>query len=134
MLKRAAAMEREVRERMRADGKVHVKLDKAALRAIGSKLAGLDVDCVVVCFLHAHAYPRHEARAAAILKKILGRKVAVITSAQIYPEFREYERLSTTVLNAVVGSLPTPMAARMRPRLGSLAKKAVFTSGECAIA
>ncbi len=100
----------EVPERMRADGKVHVKLDETALRAIGAKLAGLAVDCVVVCFLHAHAYPRHEARAAAILRKILGKKIAVITSAQIYPEFREYERFSTTVLN---GALLTVIDAYM---------------------
>ena len=98
----------EVPERMRADGKVHVKLDEAALRAIAAKLADLKVDCVVVCFLHAHAFPRHEARAAAILRRALGRGVAVITSSQIHPEFREYERFSTTVLN---GALLTVMDA-----------------------
>jgi N-methylhydantoinase A len=98
----------EVPERMRADGKVHVRLDEPALRTIAARLLALKVDCVAVCFLHAHAFPRHEARAAAILRRALGRGVAVITSAEIYPEFREYERFSTTVLN---GALLTVMDA-----------------------
>ena len=92
----------EVPERMRADGKVHVKLDEAALRKLAARLAALKVDCVAVCFLHAHAFPKHEARAAAILRRALGKGVAVITSAEIYPEFREYERFSTTVLNGAL--------------------------------
>ena len=60
------------------------------------------MDCVAVCFLHSHAYPRHEERAAQILRKILGHEVAVITSSSVYPEFREYERFSTAVLNGAL--------------------------------
>jgi len=47
----------EVPERMRAGGTVHVTLDERAFASIATRLAGLDVDCVAVCFLHAHAFP-----------------------------------------------------------------------------
>lgn len=92
----------EVAERMRADGTVHLPLDEDGVRSAAAAMARDGVDCVAVCFLHAHAFPDHEDRAAAILRDELGPSVPVITSAMVYPEFREYERFSTTVLNAAL--------------------------------
>jgi N-methylhydantoinase A len=92
----------EVPERMRADGTVHVPLDEDAVRRAGEAMAADGVDCAAVCFLHAHAFPAHEERAAEILRDVLGEGASVMTSAEVYPEFREYERFSTTVLNAVL--------------------------------
>jgi len=92
----------EVAERMRADGTVHVPLDEEELTALAPMLRAERVDCVVVCFLHAHSYPAHERRAVAILRQALGNDVPVIASSTIYPEFREYERFSTAVLNAAL--------------------------------
>lgn len=92
----------EVAERMRADGRVHVPLDEAELAALAPRLAAACVDCVVVCFLHAHSYPAHEKRAVEILQQALGNAVPVIASSTIYPEFREYERFSTATLNAAL--------------------------------
>ena len=92
----------EVEERMRADGVVHKPLDEKGVERAARSLARAGVDCVAVCFLHAHAYPQHEERAAQILRRLLGRNVAVITSSSVYPEFREYERFSTTVLNGAL--------------------------------
>ena len=63
--------------------------DTPGVEAAARKLARAGVDCVAVCFLHAHAYPKHEQRAARILRRVLGKKVAVITSSSVYPEFRE---------------------------------------------
>lgn len=92
----------EVPERMRADGVVHKPLDEDAVRRVAAQMATEQVDCVAVCFLHAHAFPEHEMRAAEILQGELGAGVDVVTSSMVYPEFREYERFSTTVLNAAL--------------------------------
>ena len=114
----------EVRERMRADGKVHVPLDEKGVEAAGRKLAREGVDCVAVCFLHAHAYPKHEQRAARILRRVLGKNVAVITSSSVYPEFREYERFSTTVLNGALLTVIDAYLARFARAVGALGVKA----------
>ena len=96
----------EVRERMLADGAVHKPLDEDALRSLVPAIVRAEVDCVVVGFLHSYAYPEHERRAAVILEEMLPTAIQVLTSASVYPEYREYERLSTTVLN---GALMTVM-------------------------
>lgn len=89
-----------VRERMDAQGRVVVPLDRAALRKIREPN-------VAVCFLHSYANPRHEREAAKVLK-------GATLSSEVLPEYREYERLSTTVLNAYVG----PVVGRYVERLG----------------
>lgn len=110
----------EVRERMRADGKVHLPLDEKGVEAAARKLAKEGVDCVAVCFLHAHAYPKHEQRAARILRRVLGKNVAVITSSSVYPEFREYERFSTTVLNGALLTVIDAYLARFAKEVRGL--------------
>lgn len=92
----------EVSERMRADGVVHIPLDENELKEIARKLKSEKVDCVAICFLHSHAFPEHEKRAAEILRKNMTDEVSIMTSSMVYPEFREYERFSTTVLNAAL--------------------------------
>jgi N-methylhydantoinase A len=81
----------EVGERMRADGTVHLPLPEPEVQAAGRRLAAARVDCIAVCFLHAHAYPAHERRAAEILRTMLPGTL-VIASHEVHPEFREYER------------------------------------------
>lgn len=96
----------EVTERMRADGEVIRPLDENEVRKIAESIVAAKTDCVVVCFLHAYAYPAHEQRAAEILREVLPADIFVLTSTSVYPEFREYERFSTAVLN---GALMTVM-------------------------
>ncbi|MSP67952.1 MAG: hydantoinase/oxoprolinase family protein [Alphaproteobacteria bacterium] len=98
----------EVRERRRADGRVHQPLDEAGVGRLAAELERAEVDCVVVCFLNAYAWPEHEVRAARILRKALPASIQVLVSTAVYPEFREYERFSTAVLN---GALLTVMNA-----------------------
>jgi N-methylhydantoinase A len=105
----------EVRERMRVDGTILVPLDEAEVDAIGERLAAERVDAVAVCFLHAYANPEHERKCAERLAKHLPH-ATITTSADVLPEFREYERFSTTALNAYV-------APRMRRYLGDLRGK-----------
>ena len=100
------ALRLEVPERRLADGTVHRALDEARLRELASVLQREQVDCVVVCFLHSYAWPEHERRAVGILADALPDSVRVIASSSVYPEFREFERFSTAVLN---GALLTTM-------------------------
>ena len=102
----------EVRERLMADGSISVPLDEEGVARIGRQLAEDRIEAVAICFLHSYANPEHERRSAEILACYL--PDAVITaSSQVLPEYREYERFSTTALNAYV-------APRMRRYLGEL--------------
>ena len=92
----------EVRGRRRADGSAHVPLDEDGVREAGRRLASEGIDCVAVCFLHSYAYPEDEERAVEILREVLPDSVYVLSSTEVYPEFREYERFSTAVLNGAL--------------------------------
>ncbi len=92
----------EVVERVRSDGSVLTALDEAAVAGLAKEIARLKIDAVAVCFLHSWANPAHERRAGEILRAALP-GVFVTLSHEILREFREYERTSTTVLNAYVG-------------------------------
>ena len=92
----------EVPQRRLADGSIHVKLDEGALEKVALQITGQNVDCVVVCFLHSYAFPEDENRAASLLEKLLPDNVKILTSSSVFPEFREYERFSTAVLNAAL--------------------------------
>jgi len=92
----------EVGGRRRADGSVHVPLNEEAVRQAGLSLASEGVNCVAVCFLHSYAYPEDEARAVEILREVMPDDVYVQSSTEVYPEFREYERFSTAVLNGAL--------------------------------
>lgn len=89
-----------VTERIRADGAVERELDRAEVRRAGQALAADGVTAVAVMFLHAYQNPAHEIEAAEVLSDIPGLTVA--TSHETSPEMREFERASTTVLNALL--------------------------------
>jgi N-methylhydantoinase A len=92
----------EVDERMSAQGDVLVALDEAQVREAALAFRDAGLDAVAICFLHAYANPAHEQRAKEIVREVLPAAYISISS-EVLPEFREYERLSTTVLNAAVG-------------------------------
>ena len=110
----------EVPERIRADGIIHTPLDEDKVREIAQQILVEGIDCVAVCFLHSHAFPQHEQRAAAILNEILGNKVEIMTSSMVYPEFREYERFSTTILNAALLTVLSAYLNRLSEKLFKL--------------
>jgi N-methylhydantoinase A len=89
-----------VRERTHFDGAVAARPRAADLRALTERLRRARVEAVAICFLHSYQNPANE-RAAA--KAVRGAYLAC--SYEVCPEFREYERASTTVLNAYVGPL-----------------------------
>ncbi|MBT3333132.1 MAG: hydantoinase/oxoprolinase family protein [Rhodospirillaceae bacterium] len=101
-----------VPERIAADGSVLLDLDEAAVRVLAGELAELGVEAVAVCFLHSYVNPSHEQRAGAILAEALP-GVSITLSAQVCPEIREYDRMSTACANAYV----QPMIAGYLNRL-----------------
>jgi N-methylhydantoinase A len=92
----------EVRERMNAAGEALLPIDAAAVEALGRHLNELDIEAVAICFLHSYANPAHETTAGEVLRRVCP-DTFVTTSHEILREFREYERTSTTALNAFVG-------------------------------
>ena len=93
----------EVRERMTADGDPLVPLDEEAVLELGRRLAD-DCEAVAVCFLHSYANPAHEQRAAELLRRA-SPSLSVVCSHEVAPEWREYERTSTTVIAAYVAPI-----------------------------
>ena len=97
----------EVPERLGPRGEVWRELDEAAVEILAGKLAECDVEALAICLLHSYADPRHEVRVEKILKKALGEDIYITRSSDILPAIREYERTSTTVVNAYVGPVVT---------------------------
>jgi N-methylhydantoinase A len=83
------------------DGEVLVPLDETGLRETVRGLRRDGVASIAICFLHSYVNPAHERRAAEIVREEAP-GVAVSLSSEISPVIREYERTSTTVVNAYV--------------------------------
>ena len=93
-----------VRERIRADGSVETPLDEESLARAVRALVRAKVESVAVCYLHAWRDDRHERRTAEVLEEALP-GAYVCLSSQVLPQIKEYQRVSTTVVNAYVGPL-----------------------------
>ncbi len=103
----------EVIERVRHDGTVEHALDEAALRRAAEALRDAEVQAVAICFLYSFLRPAHERRAREIVAEVLP-DAFISTSHEVAPEFREFERMSTAVVNAYLG----PVMRRYIRRLG----------------
>jgi N-methylhydantoinase A len=90
-----------VAERALADGSVERRPSGTALKALKARLRKAGVRSVAVCFLHAYCSAENEQRAA----EAFGDDFYLSISSDVCPEFREFERASTTALNAYVGPL-----------------------------
>ena len=109
----------EVPERMRHDGTVETPLDEDAFRNAVRTLRAAGVEAVAVCFLYGFVSTEHESAAARILAEEFPDAFASI-SHQVAPEFREFERLSTTVVNAYLGPVMRRYIGRLAERLTGL--------------
>ena len=107
----------EVDERMGPRGEVRRPLDEASVRRAVAVLAAAEVEAVAISLLHAYANPDHERRVAGIVRAMLGDRVYVSCSSDLLPEIREYERTSTTVINAYLGPIVERYLGRLRHRL-----------------
>ncbi|MDA0675665.1 MAG: hydantoinase/oxoprolinase family protein [Proteobacteria bacterium] len=107
----------EVRERLAPDGSVREPLDERSVHEAAERLKAAGIEAVAICLLHAYANPAHEQAVAAIVGRVLGDGVFITCSHEILPEMREYERTSTTVVNAFLGPLMNRYLASLRRRL-----------------
>jgi N-methylhydantoinase A len=107
------ALRLPVVERMRHDGRVEVPLDEKSLQEAIAALRAANVEAVAVCFLHAWRDPRHERIAAQAVRRALPDAYLALSS-DVLPKIKEFERFSTTAVNAYVG----PVLARYLARLG----------------
>lgn len=89
----------EVTERMTAAGTVHKPVDLQEVDAAIAAIAGMSIESVAVCFLFAFLDGRHERQVADRIRRALpGLQVSL--SSEVQPEFREFERFNTTIINA----------------------------------
>lgn len=91
----------EVTERLDFRGEVLVPIDEEDARAVARRLRGLGVRAVGICFLHSYANPLHERRMREVLQEEVPDLVVSI-SCEVWPEYREYERTVTTLVDAFV--------------------------------
>jgi N-methylhydantoinase A len=106
----------QVPERLRHDGSVETPLDETAFRLAVRRLRDAGVEAVAVCFLYGFINTAHESSAARILHDEFPEAFASI-SHDVAPEFREFERLSTTVVNAYLGPVMRGYIQRLGERL-----------------
>ncbi len=89
----------EVAERVAADGTLLAELDADGLRAAARQLLAGGIEAVAVCFINSYRNAENERRAEAILRRDFP-ELLVAASYAVLPEVKEYERTSTTVVNA----------------------------------
>ena len=110
-----AALTFGVDERLDADGRVLVPIEPSAIEDLAERLRRSGATAVAVCFLHAYRNAVHEE----LVREILERSgLAVSASHRVLCEYREFERWSTTVVNAYVTPLMSQYLAVLEARLG----------------
>ena len=93
---------REIDERLLSSGAVHLPLDRTSLAEACRALAAEGVEAVAVCFLHSYVNPEHERIAGDMIRAAMPGTYLSL-SHRILREYREFERMSTTVVNAYIG-------------------------------
>ncbi len=110
----------EVAERITARGDVEIPLDPAEVERVLDRLLGHGIEALAVCLLNAYANPAHEQQIKAIVeRRVPGMPFCI--STDVLPEIREYERSSTTVINAYVMPVVQRYLRTLRAGLGEIA-------------
>src|SRR5205807_1206301 len=110
---------REVDERLLSSGEVHRELDRAGLAEACRVLAAEGVEAVAVCLLHSYANPAHERVAGEMIRAALP-DAYLSLSHTILREYREFERMSTTVVNAYLGPKVGGYVKSLNASLGAI--------------
>ena len=116
----------ELKERIDAQGNVLIPLSESDLDETIEALAHLPVESVAVSLLFSFLEPEHEQRAATAIKERLPH-LHVTVSSNICPEFREYERTATTVMNAYTMPRIRALAERLDTALHNFGFKGAFS-------
>ena len=109
----------EVRERILFNGQILVPLDEEEVRRAARKLQRAGVKAIAVCCLFSFMEPIHEETIKRIVLEEFP-EAFLSVSYEVAPEFREYERFSTAVVNAYLGPVMREYLQRLTPRLGKL--------------
>lgn len=105
-----------IRERIGAAGEVRIALDEESLSTAIEAIRRSGVASVAVCFLHAYRNPIHEIATVAHLRRELP-NLYISHSSDVLPQIKEYERFSTTVVNAYVGPIVERYLRNLERRL-----------------
>ena len=111
-----------IQERVMADGTVLRSLDESGVLSAYKQLVSEDVDSIAVCLMHAYVNPSHELAVEKILRQA-GFAGGISLSHRISGEYREYERTSTTVIDAFVRARMSNYLRRLEARLRELGFK-----------
>jgi N-methylhydantoinase A len=121
----------QVRERLYSDGSVKLELDDDQVKSAIRDAVGTGADAYAVCFLFSFLNPEHERRVKDLLTE--SGCLAVSVSHEVQPEMREYERMSTTVLNAylipLMGTYLTSLEKQTRESVPKAALRINQSSG-----
>ncbi|EAQ02174.1 hypothetical protein OB2597_18866 [Pseudooceanicola batsensis HTCC2597] len=109
-------LRRPVPERIQQDGSVVTPLDEDALRQEIAVLKERGVTSVAICFLHSYRNAAHERRAAELVAEVMP-EAYVSVSSTVLPQIKEYERFSTTMVNAYIGPVVRRYMDRLTGRL-----------------
>ncbi|MFN2134735.1 MAG: hydantoinase/oxoprolinase family protein, partial [Candidatus Promineifilaceae bacterium] len=110
----------EIEERISADGTVQIPLDDGAIEELITRLLAADIESVAISLLFSFLWPEHEQRIGKAIRAHTqdGRLLYVSLSSDILPEFREFERTSTTVINAYIAPVMSRYLSRLVANLG----------------
>lgn len=109
----------ELSERILGDGTVERPLNVEEARQVIHALADQNVEAIGVCLINSYLNPAHEQEVGQLIQKELGSKIVVCLSSDIYPQIREYERASTTVINASLIPVVDRYLTRLEQQLSS---------------
>jgi N-methylhydantoinase A len=110
----------ELSERILADGSVDTPLNLSELDAIAEALIHEQIESVAICLLHSYTNPAHEIAVRERLAEILPNHIYISCSCDVLPEIREYERTSTTVVNAYLGPVVRGYLGALTGRLQAM--------------
>lgn len=122
----------EVPGRIAPDGRAVGPVDAESVREVARAIRSRGIRAVAVCLLHAYANPKHEKLVGRILAEELPAGTTVVLSCDIWPEIREYERATTTLMSAYVGPVMVRYLRELESRLAELgvtARVQVMESG-----
>jgi N-methylhydantoinase A len=125
-------LRRGIRERLLADGSVHVPLDEEQARGELEVLKRCNVEGVAICLLNAYVDPVHERRLRELVREELGDDLAVSISSETSPLAKEYARASTTVIDVFMKLIFTGYAQELGERLREAGFGGELNFADCA--
>lgn len=125
-------LRRPVRERLGADGAVVIALDEDQARAQIRVLGRCEVEGVAICLLNSYVSGAHEERLAELVREELGEEIPIAISSRVSPLAREYQRTSTTVIDAIMAITYGEYSKRLDAGLRELGYEGSWNYADCA--